>query len=42
MVPHGDPEALLLNLLETPWWWSGQVTAFERTHPLALEMEDSL
>lgn len=36
--PHGDPEFLLLHLLELPRQQANPVIAFERTHPLALEM----
>lgn len=34
----GTQRFLLLHLLETPWHQSNPVIAFERTHPLALEM----
>lgn len=36
--PMGTQRFLLLHLLETPWQQSNPVIAFERTHPLALEM----
>lgn len=36
--PSGDQKSLLLHLLETAWQQSSAVRAFERTHPLALEM----
>lgn len=34
----GTQKSLLLHLLESPWQQSSPFRAFERTHPLALEM----
>lgn len=36
--PHGIRKSLLFHLLQIPWQHSSPVIAFERTHPLALEM----
>lgn len=36
--PMGTQRSLFLHFLETPWQQSSPVIAFERTHPLALEM----
>lgn len=36
--PMGTQRSLFVHFLETPWQQSSPVIAFERTHPLALEM----